>query len=57
MKSSVLAVAVAVLLASLAGCAIVPVGPPVYVGAQVNVAPYYAHPYYGPYYGPRWRRW
>lgn len=44
-------IAVAVLLATLAGCAVVPVGPPVYVGAR-----YDAH--YGPYYGgPYYRRW
>ena len=53
MKSFVLTL----LLATLAGCAVVPIGPPVYVGAQINSGPYYAHPYYGPYYGPHWRRY
>ncbi len=63
MKSSVLAVSLAVSLATLGGCAVVPIGPPVYVGARVNTGPYYAQPYYArpyyarPYYGPYWRRW
>lgn len=58
MKSSVRAISFALLLATLAGCAVVPVGPPVYVGARVNVGGgYYGHPYYGPYYRPYWRRW
>ena len=51
-------IALVVLLGTLAGCAIVPIVPPVYVGARVNVGPpaYYG---YGPraYYGsPYWRR-
>ena len=41
--------ALALLLATLAGCAVVPIGPPVYVGARINSGPYYAHPYYGPH--------
>ena len=48
-----------VLLGTLAGCAIVPVGPPVYVGARVNVGPPGGYYGYGPppYYGhPYWRR-
>ncbi len=58
MKSSVLAVSLAVLLTTLTGCAVVPIGPPVHVGARVDTGPYYATPYYArPYYGPRWRRW
>ncbi len=57
MKSSARALSLALLLATLAGCAIVPIGPPVYVGARINSGPYYAHPYYGPYYGPHWRRY
>lgn len=61
MKSTARAFSLALLLATVAGCAVVPIGPPVYVGAQINSGPHYARPYYGPnygpYYGPRWRRY
>jgi hypothetical protein len=52
-------IVVAVLLATLGGCAIVPIAPPgVYVGAGVDSGYYYGHPGYGrPYYGPYGRRW
>jgi len=43
MKSIVLAV----IVATLAGCAIVPIGPPVYVGARVNYGGYWGHGYDG----------
>ena len=53
-------IAAAILFATLAGCAVVPVGPPVYVGGSVNYG-YDGYgrnhgPTYGPYYGRgRWR--
>ncbi len=53
MKSSVRAISLALSLATLAGCAVVPIGPPVYVGARAHYGGYYGHPYYGPY----WRRY
>ena len=44
-------IALLVLLGTVAGCAVVPIGPPVYVGARVHYgAPYYyggPRPYYG----------
>ncbi len=49
-------IALAVLLATLAGCAVVPIGPPVYVGARVYGRGYYGPAVYGPY-GPHWRRY
>jgi len=48
-------IALAIIVATLAGCAIVPIGPPVYVGARVGGGGYYGHGgYYGGGYG--WRR-
>lgn len=46
-------IALAIIVATLAGCAIVPIGPPVYVGARASYGGYYGHPYYG---GGGWRR-
>lgn len=52
--------ALALLLAILAGCAVVPYGPPVYVGARIDSRPYYTYPYDArhyharPYGGRRW---
>ena len=50
-------IALAVLIATLAGCAIVPVGPPVYVGVGVRGHGGYGYGGGGPYYGGRgyWR--
>ena len=49
-------IALALLLATLAGCAVVPIGPPVYVGARAYGGGYYGPAHYGPY-DPRWRRY
>lgn len=48
-------IALAVLVATLAGCAIVPIGPPVYVGVRAHGG--YGYGYGGGYYGGRgyWR--
>lgn len=52
--------ALALVLATLAGCAVVPYGPPAYVGARLSSGPYYAYPYHArpyyarPYEGRRW---
>lgn len=50
-------IALAIIVATLAGCAIVPIGPPVYVGVRGGYnGGYYGHGggYYGGGYG--WRR-
>jgi len=48
-------IAPALLFATLAGCAVVPIGPPVYVGVHAHGG--YGHGYGGGYYGGRgyWR--
>lgn len=52
-------IALAVLVATLAGCAVVPVGPPIVVGARYDSGGSYGWRDRGPrpYYGPYWRRY
>ena len=55
---SILALCIAASTA-LAGCAVVPIGPPVGVGVYVAPGPVVVRPGYGHYYGGRggYRRW